>query len=158
MSNLVVFSDERYFTTCDSFTVIGKSPITPIPQVKENRCLLTEVEIQIERDNIWANETENDIVQDVFEGEDSDEDYIEERLSDTDSEQSENEDEAVNEPVRNIYRLQGNNTHCWSTQTPSRQGRTRREDIVLHFPGPNEKRAQFNLLNKFGIYCSPNNC
>ncbi|KAK4876981.1 hypothetical protein RN001_009487 [Aquatica leii] len=107
---------------------------------RENRRLLTEVELQKEAENIWENETENDIVEDIFGGEDSDkdsnEDYVEEQPSDSDSEQSEIEDEVVDEPVRNIPRLLGKNGHRWSTQPPARQGRTRRENIVLHLPGP----------------------
>lgn len=60
----------------------------------------------------------------------SDEDYVEEQLTYSNSEQSENEDEVVDEPVRNISRLLGKNGHRWTT------GRTRWENMVLHLPGP----------------------
>ncbi|XP_072380563.1 uncharacterized protein [Diabrotica undecimpunctata] len=72
----------------------------------------------------------------MFGGDETDEDYVEEQLSDSNSEQSDNEDEIVDEAVRNIPSLLGKNGHRWSTQAPARQGRTRRKNIVIHLPGP----------------------
>lgn len=96
-----------------------------------NRHLLTKVEFQKETDKLWKNKVKNDNVDVKFREGNSDEDYVvKEQLSDINSEQSDSEDQVVDEPLRNIISLLGKKDHRWSTQTPARQGRIRRENIV----------------------------
>ncbi|KAK9719066.1 DDE superfamily endonuclease [Popillia japonica] len=89
-------------------------------------------------ENIWVNDNNHDEVEDVF-GDDShnDEDYGQGQVSDRESEQRENDGEnKEHEPLRNISSLTGKNGYRWTTEVPLRQGRTRRENLVLHLPRP----------------------
>ena len=106
----------------------------------ENRRPLTQRELELEIEGLFANEDNEDEFQGIF-GDESDEDCVEPQTSGSESEQSEisnseMDSEIEEEPVRNIGRLVGKNGHRWSTQLPSRYGRTRRENIVTHLPGP----------------------
>ncbi|KAJ8948707.1 hypothetical protein NQ318_017875 [Aromia moschata] len=101
---------------------------------------LTERELEIETDSLWANEKASDPDDDVFGGlsDDDNDDYVQEQQSDTDNEQSE-KDEGEKEcstSRRNVSSILGKNGHRWSIEVPTRLGRPRRESIVLHLPGP----------------------
>ncbi|CAH1985777.1 unnamed protein product [Acanthoscelides obtectus] len=110
----------------------------------ENRRPLTQRELQNEVDNVWQNEDEADSDEDLFgELSDRDEDYIDEQQSDTDNEQSDDGDEVVLQnpgiSSRNTASIMGKNGHRWSTKIPERRGRTTRDNIVLHMPGPKQQ-------------------
>ena len=110
---------------------------------RENRRPLTEQELEMEAENLWANEEEPDTVNDIFgDSSDEDENYVPEQQSDTDNEQTEDDDEEQRDPStsqRNVASILGKNGHRWTTQAPARQGRPRRENIVLHLPGPKQE-------------------
>lgn len=109
----------------------------------QNRRPLTKRELQMEADNLWANEDEPDSGEDIFgQLSDDDEDYITEQ-SGSDTGQSEDDEEGgatgPEPPRRNVASIRGKNDHRWSTEIPDRRGRTRRENIVLHLPGPRQQ-------------------
>ena len=110
---------------------------------KENRRPLTEKELEWEAENLWANEDQPDANEDIFgDLSDEDEDYVLQQQSNTDNEQSEDEEEQQGDPSisqRNVVSILGKNGHRWTTQAPARQGRPRRENIVLHLPGPKKE-------------------
>lgn len=125
---------------------------------REYKRPLSNKELQDEAANLWANDSESDSGADIF-GEESDDDFVmENELSGSEDEQSADEEqEPINQPIRNISSLLGKNGHRWTTQEPARQGRTRRENIVLHLPGPkNEARTQQSLEKIWDLLINEN--
>lgn len=51
--------------------------------------------------------------------------------------------------VRNVAILLSKNEHHWTVEEPVKQGRTRKEHIVLHLPGPKEKARTVQTAEQF---------
>ena len=116
---------------------------------RENKRPLTNRELELEAANLWHNDSDSDSGEDIF-GEESDDDFvIEKQLSGSEDEQSaDEEDDPRNQSLRNISSLLGKNGHRLTTQEPARQGRTRRENLVLHLPGPKNEAKTVQSAEK----------